>query len=211
VHIKSICVYCGSSSGGRAVFGRAAETLGRELAERNIELVYGGGRRGLMGTLASAALMAGGRVVGVIPQALVDLEVAHRGLSELHIVHSMHERKAEMARRADAFLILPGAWGTLDELCEAMTWAQLGLHHKACGLWNVDNYYDLLLQFLEHAVSEKFLKAQDRDLLLVREDLTDLLARMAQFRATETRAPGLKAADEVRPYGAILDSAGWFP
>jgi uncharacterized protein (TIGR00730 family) len=160
------------------------------LAERNIELVYGGGRRGLMGTLASAALMAGGRVVGVIPQSLVDLEVAHRGLSELHIVHSMHERKAEMARRADAFLILPGAWGTLDELCEAMTWAQLGLHHKACGLWNVDNYYDLLLQFLEHAVSEKFLKAQDRDLLLVREDLTDLLARMAQFRATETRAPG---------------------
>lgn len=160
----------------------AAKTLGRELAERRTEIVYGGGRRGLMGALADAALAAGGRVVGVIPQSLVDAEIAHRGLTELHVVHTMHERKAEMTRRADAFLILPGAWGTLDELCEALTWAQLGIHHKPCGLWNVDGYYDLLLQFLGHAVDEKFLKAQDRDLLLVSRDLRELLGMMADFQ-----------------------------
>jgi len=160
----------------------AAKTLGRELAARQMEIVYGGGRRGLMGALADAALDAGGRVAGIIPQSLVDAEIAHRGLSELHIVHSMHERKAEMTRRADAFVILPGAWGTLDELCEAMTWAQLGIHHKPCGLWNVDGYYDLLLQFLGHAVHEKFLKAEDRDLLLVSGDLRELLSKMTEFR-----------------------------
>ncbi len=131
-----------------------------------------------MGALADAALEAGGRVVGIIPQSLVDLEIAHRGLSQLHIVHSMHERKAEMSRRADAFLILPGAWGTLDELCEALTWAQLGIHHKACGLWNVAGYYDLLLQFLANAVAERFLRPEDRDLLLVSRDLHDLLAKI---------------------------------
>jgi uncharacterized protein (TIGR00730 family) len=188
--IKSICVYCGSSSGKREVFSGAAEALGRELAARKIEIVYGGGRRGLMGTLADTALRAGGRVVGIIPQSLVDLEIAHDGLSELQIVHSMHERKAEMARRADAFLILPGAWGTLDELCEAMTWAQLGIHHKACGLWNVDGYYNLLLQFLGHAVGEAFLKAEDKDLLLVGEDLKGLLGKMAGFRPRATQVPG---------------------
>jgi uncharacterized protein (TIGR00730 family) len=132
--VQSICVYCGSSPGKNPIFVAAAKTLGRELASRGIEIVYGGGRRGLMGALADAALEAGGRVVGIIPQSLVDAEIAHRGISELHVVHSMHERKAEMTRRADAFLIMPGAWGTLDELCEAMTWAQLGIHHKACAL-----------------------------------------------------------------------------
>jgi len=180
--VKSICVYCGSSAGRRAVFVEAAQALGRELAARKIEILYGGSHRGLMGALADAALEAGGRVVGIIPQSLVDLEIAHRGLSELHIVHSMHERKAEMSRRADAFLILPGAWGTLDELCEALTWAQLGIHHKACGLWNVAGYYDLLLQFLANAVDEGFLRPQDRALLLVSGDLHDLLGKMASFR-----------------------------
>jgi uncharacterized protein (TIGR00730 family) len=188
--IKSICVYCGSSAGKRTVFAAAAEALGRELAARKIEIVYGGGHRGLMGALADAALRAGGRVAGIIPQSLVDLEIAHRGLSELHIVHSMHERKAEMSRRADAFLILPGAWGTLDELCEALTWAQLGIHHKPCGLWNVGGYYDLLLQFLAHAVDEKFLKPDDRDLLLVSADLHDLLCKMTEFRPKLMRVPG---------------------
>ncbi len=180
--IKSICVYCGSSPGKRDVYVEAARTLGHTLAERNIEVVYGGGRRGLMGALADAALAAGGRVAGIIPQSLVDAEIAHRGLTELHVVHTMHERKAEMTRRADAFLILPGAWGTLDELCEALTWAQLGIHHKPCGLWNVDGYYDLLLQFLEHAVAERFLKAEDRDLLLVSRELPALLEKMAAFQ-----------------------------
>jgi uncharacterized protein (TIGR00730 family) len=143
-----------------------------------------------MGALADAALEAGGRVVGIIPQSLVDLEIAHRGLSELHIVHSMHERKAEMSRRADAFLILPGAWGTLDELCEALTWAQLGIHHKACGLWNVAGYYDLLLRFLANAVDERFLKPEDRDLLLMSEDLNGLLDKMAEFRPKVMQLPG---------------------
>jgi uncharacterized protein (TIGR00730 family) len=188
--IKSICVYCGSSAGRREVFAGAAKAVGRELAALGIEIVYGGSRRGLMGSLADAALEAGGRVVGIIPQSLVDLEIAHRGLSELHIVHSMHERKAEMSRRADAFLILPGAWGTLDELCEALTWAQLGIHQKPCGLWNVDGYYDLLLQFLRHAVDERFLKPEDRDLLLVSGELNDLLDRMVEFRPRSFQIPG---------------------
>ncbi len=135
-----------------------------------------------MGALADAALANGGQVAGIIPQSLVDAEIAHRGLSELHIVHSMHERKAEMTRRADAFLVLPGAWGTLDELCEALTWAQLGIHHKPCAMWNVAGYYDLLLNFLANAVDERFLKAEDRDLLLVSGDLQELLARMAEFK-----------------------------
>jgi hypothetical protein len=182
VSIKSICVYCGSSPGKRGIFVEAAQTLGRELAARKIEIVYGGGRRGLMGALADAALANGGQVAGIIPQSLVDAEIAHRGLSELHIVHSMHERKAEMTRRADAFLVLPGAWGTLDELCEALTWAQLGIHHKPCAMWNVAGYYDLLLNFLANAVDERFLKAEDRDLLLVSGDLQELLARMAEFK-----------------------------
>ena len=186
--IKSICVYCGSSPGKRAVFVAAAEALGRELAQRKIEIIYGGGHRGLMGALADAALKTGGRVVGIIPQSLVDQEIAHRGLSQLHIVHSMHERKAEMSRRADAFLILPGAWGTLDELCEALTWAQLGIHHKPCGLWNVAGYYDLLLQFLAHAVEEKFLKAEDLDLLLVANDMHDLLNTMMEFKPRDETA-----------------------
>jgi hypothetical protein len=188
--IKSMCVYCGSSAGKRAVFTNAAQALGRELAARKIDIVYGGSHRGLMGALADAALRSGGHVAGIIPQSLMDLEIAHRGLSELHIVHSMHERKAEMSRRADAFLILPGAWGTLDELCEALTWAQLGIHHKPCGLWNVDGYYDLLLQFLAHAVDEKFLKPDDRDLLLVSADLNDLLGKMAEFIPKVTQVPG---------------------
>ena len=182
-------MYCGSSSGKREVFVESARTLGRELAARKIEIVYGGGRRGLMGALADAALAAGGRVVGIIPQSLVDLEIAHRNLSELHVVHSMHDRKAEMTRRADAFLILPGAWGTLDELCEAMTWAQLGIHHKPCGLWNVDGYFDLLLQFLQRAVDDSFLQAEDCELLLVSGDLTDLLKKMNEYSPAMKRVP----------------------
>ena len=189
VSIRRICVYCGSSPGKSQVFVESAQALGRELATRKIEIVYGGGRRGLMGALADAALAAGGRVAGIIPQSLVDAEIAHRGLTELQVVHTMHERKAEMTRRADAFLILPGAWGTLDELCEALTWAQLGIHHKPCGLLNVDGYYDLLLQFLGHAVDEKFLKLEDRELLLVSGDLQDLLGKMTQFRPRLSKIP----------------------
>jgi uncharacterized protein (TIGR00730 family) len=131
-----------------------------------------------MGSLADAVLEAGGRAIGVMPQALVDLEVAHRGLTELRIVTSMHERKALMTELADAFLILPGAWGTLDELCEAVTWLQLGIHTKPCGLWNVDGYYDSFLGFVRHAVAEGFLKKEYCELLLVSRDIDDLLKIM---------------------------------
>ncbi len=181
VAFKRVCVYCGSNPGNRPVYVEAAEELGRSLAASGTEVVYGGGCRGLMGAVADASLGAGGRVIGVMPQALVDMEVAHRGLSEMHIVGTMHERKALMTSLSDAFLILPGGWGTMDELCEALTWAQLGIHHKPCGLWNVAGYYDRLLTFLEHAVAEGFLKAKDRARLLVEQNLTELLAAMARY------------------------------
>lgn len=132
----------------------------------------------MMGYLADAVLQAGGRAIGVMPQALVDLEVAHRGLTELRIVKSMHERKALMTDLADAFLILPGAWGTLDELCEAVTWLQLGIHNKPCGLWNINGYYDPFLAFLRHAVAEGFLKQEYFELLAVSRDIAELLKVM---------------------------------
>jgi uncharacterized protein (TIGR00730 family) len=134
-----------------------------------------------MGALADAAMGSGGRVIGVMPQALVDMEVAHRGLGEMHIVGSMHERKAKMTGLADAFLVLPGGWGTMDELCEVLTWAQLGIHHKPCGLWNVEGYFDWLLAFLDHAVHEELLKAKDRERLLVGTELADVLAAMRSY------------------------------
>jgi uncharacterized protein (TIGR00730 family) len=176
--VRRICVYCGSSAGLRSVYSEAARTLGRLLAAQGIELVYGGGCTGLMGYLADAVQEAGGRAIGVMPQALVDLEVAHQGLTELRVVKSMHERKALMTELADAFLILPGAWGTLDELCEAVTWVQLGIHTKPCGLWNVDGYYDSFLGFLRHAVAEGFLKQAYCDLLTVSRDIDELLKVM---------------------------------
>jgi uncharacterized protein (TIGR00730 family) len=137
-----------------------------------------------MGCLADAALEAGGKVIGVMPQALVDLEIAHRELTELRIVRSMHERKALMTELADAFLILPGAWGTLDELCEAVTWLQLGIHAKPCGLWNVDGYYDAFLAFLRHAVDEGFLRNEYRELLMVDPDIHRLLEIMRHSNYT---------------------------
>jgi uncharacterized protein (TIGR00730 family) len=137
-----------------------------------------------MGCLADAALEAGGKVIGVMPQALVDLEIAHRGLTELRIVRSMHERKALMTELADAFLILPGAWGTLDELCEAVTWLQLGIHAKPCGLWNVDGYYDAFFAFLRHAVNEGFLRNEYRELLMVDPDIHRLLKIMRHSNYT---------------------------
>jgi hypothetical protein len=178
---KRVCVYCGSNCGKRTEYLEIAELLGRELTARGIEIVYGGGRRGLMGALADAALESGGRVVGVMPQALVDLEIAHRGLTEMHIVGSMHERKALMTSLSDAFIILPGGWGTLDELCEALTWAQLNIHHKPCVLWNVLGYFDSFLEFLAHAVDEGFLKTRDHERLLVSEGIEELFQRLESF------------------------------
>jgi len=160
-----ICVFCGSSFGSNPAYSRAAEHLGELFAARNIELVYGGAAVGLMGLLADAVLQGGGRVTGVIPQALVEKEIAHTGLTDLRVVSSMHERKAIMADLADAFIALPGGFGTLEEFCEVLTWSQLGLHRKNCGLLNLNGYYDGLLSLFDHAVAEGFLKAANRKLV----------------------------------------------
>jgi uncharacterized protein (TIGR00730 family) len=147
-----LCVFCGSSTGRHPAFADAAQVLATELARRNIEIVYGGGNIGLMGVVADAALAAGGRVIGVIPEGLVARELAHPGVSALHVVASMHERKALMADLSDGFIALPGGFGTLEEFCEVVTWTQLGIHQKPCGLLNVEGYYDGLLAFFAHAL-----------------------------------------------------------
>lgn len=162
-------MFLGSSRGLRRDYADAAHALGTAMAARGIRLVYGGASIGLMGVLADAVLAAGGEVVGVIPQALVDHEVAHHGLTELVITGSMHERKAEMARRADAFAALPGGVGTLEELFEVWTWSQLGIFEKPCGLLNVAGYYDQLAGFLDHMATEKFVRPQHRGMLAVAE------------------------------------------
>jgi uncharacterized protein (TIGR00730 family) len=156
--------------------------MGAELARRNIGLVYGGGKVGLMGVLADAVLKAGGEAVGVIPEHLMGREVGHRGLTKLHVVRSMHERKALMADLSDAFIAMPGGFGTLEELCEVLTWAQLGLHAKPCGILNVLRYYSPLLAMFDHAVEERFLKPENRGLVLARESAAELLHALEEWR-----------------------------
>ncbi|MEO8482850.1 MAG: TIGR00730 family Rossman fold protein [Acidobacteriota bacterium] len=180
--MRRICVYSGSSPGTRNDYADAARDLGRTLAGRGIGLVYGGAHVGLMGTIADAALEAGGEVIGVIPQSLVEKEVAHRGLPDLRIVHSMHERKALMAELSDGFIALPGGWGTLEELFETVTWAQLGLHQKPSGLLNVCGYFDGLLTFVNHAVREGFLRQAHADALLVADSASTLLTKLESYR-----------------------------
>ena len=170
-----ICVYTGSRHGSRPEYTQAAETFGALLAREGIGLVYGGGRLGLMGVVADAALAAGGEVVGIIPQKLVDLEVAHSGLSELHVVHSMHERKAMMADLSDGFVALPGGIGTLEELFEVWAWLHLGYHDKPCGLLNVQGFYDPLIAFLDSIVTEGFLRSDTRTMLFSDDDGERLL------------------------------------
>jgi uncharacterized protein (TIGR00730 family) len=181
VTIQCICVYCGSSEGRDEAYAREARRLGYLLAERGITLVYGGANVGLMRILADASLAAGGKVIGVMPTALVAKEKAHQGLTELHVVGSMHERKALMAELADGFIALPGGAGTLDELFEVWTWGQLGLHGKPCGLLNVASYYDSLATFLDHAVSEGFVRACHRDMLLIATTAEELLSRFTTY------------------------------
>lgn len=163
-------MFAGSSPGANPAYAAAARRLGRELASREIEVVYGGARVGLMGILADTVLEREGRVIGVIPDALVAKEVAHQGLSELRVVASMHERKATMAELASAFVALPGGAGTIEETFEVFTWAQLGMHAKPCGILNVDGYYDHVVAFLEHAVRERFLKSEHQEILVVEEE-----------------------------------------
>jgi hypothetical protein len=178
-----ICVFCGSSPGNHPLYGEQAAAFGRLLASRDIGLVYGGAQLGLMGVLANAVLDAGGRVIGVIPRAMVDREIAHRGLTELRVVSSMHERKAQMAELSDAFVALPGGIGTFEELFEVWTWSQLGLHTKPCGVLNVRGFYDGLSGFLDHVLSEGFLRPVHRAGLLIEREPEALLAALAHYRA----------------------------
>lgn len=180
--MKAVCVFCGSSLGKQPIFTEAASALGRELAGRNIKLVYGGGAVGLMGVIADATLEAGGEVIGVLPKSLAIKEVAHEGLTEMHIVEDMLERKAMMASLSDAFIAMPGAFGTLDELFEMLTWTQLGYHAKPCAILNVDGYFNLLLAFLDQMVELQFLKQIHREMILIDTDSKILLDRLAQYR-----------------------------
>lgn len=180
--IKKLCVFCGSGTGRRAEYAAMAEAVGRILAEGKIELVYGGGSVGLMGTVARAALRHGGKVTGVIPQSLADRDVALNELENLKIVGSMHERKAVMIRLADAFVALPGGIGTLEEFFEVLTWTQLGIHSKPCALMNVNGYYDRLLGFLDQAVKERFIEKEHRNMVIVERSPEKLLKRLAAFK-----------------------------
>ncbi|HEX7115573.1 MAG TPA: TIGR00730 family Rossman fold protein [Steroidobacter sp.] len=186
--MPSVCVFCGSSAGNRPEYSALARSVGTLLARQGMTLVYGGGRVGLMGALADAALAAGGRVVGVIPRMLLEREVGHEGLTELHVVGTMSERKVMMGELSQAFLALPGGIGTMDELFEAWTWTQLDLHDKPCGLLNHEGYYDSLLAFLDHARGEGFLRPRHHAALLVGTDAEELIARLAA--AVHTRAAG---------------------
>jgi uncharacterized protein (TIGR00730 family) len=181
--LRSLCVFCGSSEGLRPSYRRAAEQFGALLATRNVTLVFGGGRVGLMGALADAVLAARGRAIGVIPRTLMEREVGHLGLTKLHVVETMHERKALMASLSDAFVALPGGFGTFEEFCEVLTWSQLGLHGKPCGVLNVDGYYDALLALFDHAVAEKFVQPENRSMVLADTDPARLLDRLGNYAA----------------------------
>jgi uncharacterized protein (TIGR00730 family) len=177
--IKSVCVFCGSSAGNRPIYREAATELGYQLANSGIALVYGGGRVGLMGVLADSVLQAGGKAIGVMPRALVEKEIAHTALTELCVVESMHERKARMADMADAFVLLPGGFGSWEEFCEMVTWLQLGMHQKPCGVLNVDGYYDALVSLTSHAVAEGFLGAAHQEMVIVQDSVERLLLQLS--------------------------------
>ncbi len=181
--MRSVCVFCGSSAGARPAYAEAARALGRELVRRRIDLVYGAGSIGLMGVVADAVIEAGGHVTGVIPDALVARELAHRGIQSLRIVRSMHDRKALMADLSDAFIAMPGGFGTFEEFCEVLTWAQLGLHGKPCGLLNVEGYYDPLLALFDRGVEECFVKAENRRRVLEHTDPGALIDALATWSA----------------------------
>ena len=180
--MKRVCVFCGSSLGSDPAFAAAARGLGALLAREGLGLVYGGARVGLMGTIADAALSGGGEVIGVLPRALLERELAHEGLTQLHVVGSMHERKALMADLSDAFVALPGGFGTLDEFCEVLTWAQLGIHDKPCGLVNIGGYFDGLLAQVATAVAGGLTRPEHRDLVLVSADPEGLLEQLPAYR-----------------------------
>jgi len=176
--IQRLCVFCGSSSGARPVYAEAAAQLGRELAKSKIAVVFGGGRVGLMGILADSVLRAGGQAIGVMPRALVEKEIAHTSLTELHVVELMHQRKALMADLADAFLLLPGGFGSWEEFCEVLTWLQLGIHRKPCAILNVAGYYNGLLSLADRALAEGFLRPAHHKMVIVEEDPQKALSQL---------------------------------
>jgi uncharacterized protein (TIGR00730 family) len=192
--IQSICLFCGSNRGGRPEYAKAAHLFGETLAEQGLTLVYGAGNVGLMGIAADAALAAGGRVIGVIPEFLKAKEVAHLGLSELHVTQTMHERKAMMAEMSDAFVALPGGFGTCDELFEILTWAQLSVHDKPVGLLNTSGYYQPFLDLARHMVTEGFAPTHNLELFSLSDNVDTLLTQMRAYRA----APGNKWLDLSR-------------
>jgi uncharacterized protein (TIGR00730 family) len=179
--MKAVCVFCGSNPGVLPEYRAAAEMLARQIVEAGCTLVYGGGRVGLMGVIGDAAMAAGGRVIGVTPRRLVEKEVAHAGLTELHVVESMHERKAMMAGLSDAFIALPGGLGTFEEFFEVLTWSQLGYHAKPCGLLNVAGYYDQLLGFLDHCVAQGFVHPKHRGMVLTDDEPARLIDQLETF------------------------------
>jgi uncharacterized protein (TIGR00730 family) len=176
--IKKLCVFCGSSAGNRPIYRDTAEQLGRHLAGSGITLVFGGGRVGLMGVLADSILQSGGEVIGVMPRPLAEKEIAHSSLTQLHIVETMHERKALMADLADAFVLLPGGFGSWEEFCEVVTWLQLGMHRKPCGILNIAGYYDSLLALTAHAVAEGFLGPAHKEMVIVQDSVEQLLSEL---------------------------------
>ena len=193
--MHSICVFCGSNTGAGEAYAQATRAVARAVAREGLRLIYGGGNIGLMGVLAEAALDAGGHVVGVTPRRLLEKEVVHTGLTELHVVETMHVRKSLMAELSDGFIALPGGLGTLDELFEMLTWTQLGIHRKPCGLLNVAGYFDRLDGFLEHAVRERFVAAEHRAMLILERDPARLLERLRNAWLPDTtkwmdRKPG---------------------
>ncbi|HLW53840.1 MAG TPA: TIGR00730 family Rossman fold protein [Candidatus Angelobacter sp.] len=179
--LRRICVFCGSSLGSRPAYEHAARRMGEILAERGIGVVFGGGCIGLMGVLADGALARGGEVIGVIPDGLMRREIGHRGVTKLHVVETMHQRKALMADLSDAFVAMPGGYGTLEEICEAITWSQLGIQQKPCGLLNVENYWNGLLAALDHAVNEKFVRPENGQLVLVATTPESMLERLLEW------------------------------
>jgi len=184
--IQSVCVFCGSSHGFAPEYELTAKEMGRAIALRGWTLIYGGGNVGLMGVVADAALAAGGKVIGVIPEALLARELGHRGVTQLRVVNTMHERKAMMADLADAFVALPGGIGTFEEFFEVLTWAQLGIHHKPCGLLNTRGYYQPVMDLLKNAVTEGFLRAEHQQMVLKAEQVEELLAQLEAHKPAQT-------------------------
>lgn len=183
--LKTICVYCGSSQGKKETYATAAKSLAESLVARNITLVYGAASIGIMGTVADHVLKLGGQVIGVIPKALAHKEITHSNLTELYVTQSMHERKMKMAELSDGFIALPGGIGTMEELFEIWTWAQLGFHKNPCGLLNIDGYYDALIQFVDHMQQEQFVKPKHHDLLMIADDPEKLLEKFISYTPPE--------------------------